>query len=150
MDADRLNFTPPGMPIGPMLLLPGSIFTTGTCHIGCCFHTTRTRGVCCRLHIPGAELGCGQRDGRRAQGEWPDLLQQRGAGWSALQREQARPPHSPRNLRAISARAPRDLPGGARAGASPDNLRTASLSMALLSMTSKPRSTADRFSIFPN
>ena len=47
------------------------------------------------LRIPGRELGCGQRDGRRGEGAWPDLLVQRGQGWSALQREQVGPPSSP-------------------------------------------------------
>ena len=41
------------------------------------------------LVIDGRELGCGQRDGRREYGAWPDLLQQQAQqGWSPLQREQ--------------------------------------------------------------
>ena len=42
-----------------------------------------------RLVIDGRELGCGQRDGRRQYGAWPDLLEQQvQQGWSPLQREQ--------------------------------------------------------------
>ena len=47
------------------------------------------------LSIPGRELGCGQRDGRRGEGAWPDLVVQRDQGWSALQREQVGPPFLP-------------------------------------------------------
>ena len=47
------------------------------------------------LSIPGRELGCGQRDGRRDEGAWPDLVVQEGQGWSALQREQVGPPSPP-------------------------------------------------------
>ena len=47
------------------------------------------------LSIPGRELGCGQRDGRRSEGAWPDLVVQREQGWSALQREQVGPPFLP-------------------------------------------------------
>ena len=55
-----------------------------------------TRGDSPRLlSIPGRELGCAQRDGRRDEGAWPDLVMRRDQGWSALQREQVGPPFLP-------------------------------------------------------